>query len=160
MMGNLPSWVFATDESSVTIPIHADTSTSIFTVKEAAVQLRVSQRTVQGILFDDDDDEIDLGPLRPVRPATAKTRRGQLRAAASCLVHSGVPASDIHSIATLVEVKNARLILNFLMQRQGGEPRLARLGCSMLKSSKGCARSTRPQPRVGRSGHERGSVCS
>ena len=80
-------------------------------------------RLTQGILFadDDDDDEIDLGPPRPVRPATAETRRRQLRAAASCLVHSGVPASEILSIATLVELKNARLILHFLMQRQGGQ---------------------------------------
>lgn len=80
-------------------------------------------RLTQGILFadDDDDDEIDLGPPRPVRPATAQTRRRQLRAAASCLVHSGVPASEILSIATLVESKNARLILHFLMQRQGGQ---------------------------------------
>lgn len=78
-------------------------------------------RLTQGILFADDDDEIDLGPPRPVRPATAETRRRQLRAAASCLVHSGVPASEILSIATLVELKNARLILHFLMQRQGGQ---------------------------------------
>lgn len=79
-------------------------------------------RLTHGILFDDDDDDIDLGPLRQVRPATAQTRRRQLRAAASCLVHSGVPASEIRSIATLVEVRNARLILHFLMQRQDGQP--------------------------------------
>lgn len=78
-------------------------------------------RLTQGILFDDDDEQIDLGPLRPVRPATAQTRRRQLLAAASCLVRSGVPASEIQSIATLVEMRNARLILNFLLQRQGGQ---------------------------------------
>lgn len=78
-------------------------------------------RLTQGIMFDDDDDEdIDLGPLRPVRPATAQTRRRQLRAAASCLVHAGIPAENITSIAALVEVRNAKLILNFLMQRSGG----------------------------------------
>lgn len=74
-------------------------------------------RLTQGILFDDDDEDIDLGPFRSVRPATAQTRRRQLRAAGSCLVHSGVPASEIHSIAVLVEVQNARRILHFLMQR-------------------------------------------
>ncbi len=81
-------------------------------------------RLTQGILFgdDNDDDDIDLGPVRAVRPATAQTRRRQLRAAASCLAHSGVPASEIRSIATLVEIRNARRILHFLMQRQGGQP--------------------------------------
>ncbi|WP_273678657.1 site-specific integrase [Erythrobacter fulvus] len=77
-------------------------------------------RLTKGIMFDDDDEDIDLGPLRPVRPATAQTRSRQLRAAASCLVHSGVPATDITSIAALVEVRNVKLILNFLMQRSGG----------------------------------------
>lgn len=78
-------------------------------------------RLTQGIMFDDDDEDIDLGPLRPVRPATAQTRRRQLRAAASCLVHAGVPATDITGIATLIDVRNAKLILNFLMQRSGGK---------------------------------------
>ncbi len=78
-------------------------------------------RLTHGILFDDGDEEdIDLGPLRPVRPATVETRRRQLRAAASCLVHSGMPVSEIVSIAALVEVPNAKRILHFLMQRQGG----------------------------------------
>lgn len=76
-------------------------------------------RLTQGILFDDDDEDIDLGPLRPVRPATAQTRRRQLRAAASCLVHSGVPVTEITSIATLVELPNVKRILNFLIQRSG-----------------------------------------
>lgn len=77
-------------------------------------------RLTRGILFDDDDEDIDFGPLRPVRPATAQTRCRQLRAAASCLVHSGVPVSEITSIATLVEVQNVKRILNFLIQRSGG----------------------------------------
>lgn len=77
-------------------------------------------RLTRGILFDDDDEDIDLGPLRPVRPATALTRRRQLLAAASCLVHSGVPVTEITSIATLVELPNAKQILHFLIQRSGG----------------------------------------
>lgn len=92
-------------------------------------------RLTQGILFDDDDDEIDLGPLRPVRSATAQTRRRQLLAAASCLVRSGVPASEIHSIATLVEIQNAKRILHFLMQRQGGQTSggVAQMGTLLAK---------------------------
>ena len=90
-------------------------------------------RLTHGILFGgDDNDDIDFGPLRPVRPATAQTRRRQLRAAASCLVHSGVPATDIQTIANLVEVQNARRILHFLMQRNnsttsGGVAQMATL---------------------------------
>lgn len=95
-------------------------------------------RLTHGILFDDGDDEdIDLGPLRPVRPATVETRRRQLRAAASCLVHSGVPVSEIVSIATLVEVPNAKLILHFLLQRQGGIPSggVAQMGTLLAKAA-------------------------
>ena len=77
-------------------------------------------RLTQGILFDDDDEDIDLGPLRPVRPTTAQSRRRQLRAAASCLVHGAVPVSEIKSIATLVEIQNTKRILHFMMQRNGG----------------------------------------
>jgi integrase len=93
-------------------------------------------RLTQGILFDaGDDDDIDLGPLRPVRPATVEARRRQLRAAASCLVHSGVPVSEIVSIATLVEVPNAKRILHFLMQRQGGQASsgVAQMGTLLAK---------------------------
>lgn len=95
-------------------------------------------RLTHGILFDEgDDDDIDLGPLRPVRPATVETRRRQLRAAASCLVHSGVPVSEIVSIATLVEVPNAKRILNFLLQRQGGNPSggVAQMGTLLAKAA-------------------------
>lgn len=92
-------------------------------------------RLTQGILFDDDDDDVDLGPLRAVRPATAATRRRQVRAAASCLVHSGVPANEIQSIATLVEVQHVRQILHFLMQRQNGEASggVAQMGALLAK---------------------------
>jgi integrase len=77
-------------------------------------------RLGQGILSsfcDDDDDELDFGPMRPVRPATIETRRRQLRASASALAHSGVAASEITSIAKLVEIANAKKILHFMMQR-------------------------------------------
>lgn len=74
-------------------------------------------RLTNGMLLDDEDEEIDLGPLRPVRPATIETRARQLRAAASSLARSGVPLDKIASIADLVEIKNTKLILNFLIQR-------------------------------------------
>lgn len=93
-------------------------------------------RLTHGILFEDyDDDDIDLGPLRPVRPETAKTRQRQLRAAASCLARSGVPVSEIVSIATLVEISNAKRILHFLLQRQDGNPSggIAQMGTLLAK---------------------------
>jgi integrase len=76
-------------------------------------------RLEHGILLDynDEDEDLDLGPLRPVRPTTLKTRARQLRAAASSLVHSGVPVEQITSIADLVGVRHVKLILHFLMQR-------------------------------------------
>lgn len=80
------------------------------------------ERLIRGALLDvDNDDDEDFGPLKPVRPATAKTRRHQLRMAASCLAHSGVDPASITSIAVLVEVPNAKKILNFLMERRGGQ---------------------------------------
>ena len=79
------------------------------------------RRLSQGALLDEDDDSDDFGPVRPVRPATIKTRRHQMRAAASCLAHSGVDPNTITGISTLVEVQNVKRILNYLMQRRGGK---------------------------------------
>ncbi len=80
-----------------------------------------ARRLREGVLFavgeEDEDDEIDLGPLRPMRPATVTTRLGQLRTAASCLVHAGIDRAEITSIAKLVELRNAKHILNYMMQR-------------------------------------------
>ncbi len=78
-------------------------------------------RLSHGALLDEDDDSDDLGPVKPVRPATLRTRRHQMRAAASCLARSGVAPETITSIATLVEVQNVKLILNYLMERRGGQ---------------------------------------
>lgn len=78
-------------------------------------------RLSQGALLDEDDDSDDFGPVKPVRPATIKTRRHQMRAAASCLVRSGVAPETITSIGVLVEVQNVKRILNFLMDRRGGQ---------------------------------------
>lgn len=79
------------------------------------------RRLSQGALLDEDDDSDDFGPVRPVRPATIKTRRHQMRAAASCLARSGVDPNTITAISTLVEVQNVKRILNYLMQRRGGK---------------------------------------
>lgn len=78
-------------------------------------------RLSQGALLDTDDDSDDFGPVKPVRPATIKTRRQQMRAAASCLARSGVEPETITGISTLVEVPNVKRILNYLMERRGGQ---------------------------------------
>ncbi len=96
-------------------------------------------RLSRGVLLELEDDEEDLGPLRPVRPATIATRRRQLRAAASCLVRSGIGAADVTSLAVLVEVKNVRTILQFLIDRNGtgqtsgGVEQMARLLANLAK---------------------------
>lgn len=61
------------------------------------------------------------GPARPARPATLKTRAYQMQVAASALVHSGVPAEQILSLADLVSMANYQAILRFFLARHGGQ---------------------------------------
>jgi hypothetical protein len=55
------------------------------------------------------------GPARPARPATLKTREKQLRLAASALLHKGVDAESMSSLADLVAFERFKLILRFLL---------------------------------------------
>ena len=61
------------------------------------------------------------GPARPARPATLKTRAYQMQVTASALVHSGVPAEQILSLADLVSMANYQAILRFFLARHGGQ---------------------------------------
>lgn len=95
-----------------------------------------TQRLARGPLFDLDDDDDDFGPLRPVRPATVATRARQIRAAASALAHSGTDPRTIASIAVLVEIPNAKKILNFYIQRnpdQGTSGGVAQMATLLAK---------------------------
>jgi integrase len=67
---------------------------------------------------------IDLsedGPPRPARPATLKTRAYQLQVSASALVHRGVPAETIRSLADLVTLENYQSLLRFFLDRHDGK---------------------------------------
>jgi hypothetical protein len=69
------------------------------------------------------------GPPRPARAATLKTREKQLRVAASALVHKGVEAESIRSIADIVTLERFKLILRFLLDRHDGKtsPQVAQI---------------------------------
>jgi len=64
----------------------------------------------------------DTGPIKPLKPRTIKSRLYRLRQAASAIVLSGTPIEEIPSIATLVEVEAAKIILRFYLDRAHGKP--------------------------------------
>lgn len=55
----------------------------------------------------------------PTRPSTVALRRRQLRQLASALVLAGFPIAELTGLDILVEQKNARTALNFLLDRTG-----------------------------------------
>jgi integrase len=69
------------------------------------------------------------GPSSSARPATLKTREYQLRVAASALVHKGVDAGSICSLADVVTLERFKLILRFLLDRHDGQtsPQVAQM---------------------------------
>ena len=69
------------------------------------------------------------GPSRPARAPTLKTREYQLRVAASALVHKGVDAESICSVADIVTLERFKLILRFLLDRHDGQtsPQVAQM---------------------------------
>lgn len=73
-------------------------------------------------IFDED------APIRPMRPATVKHRRTQIRCAASALVRSGMPINTVTSLAVLVEVSNFKKLLQYMIDRAGGAPTEAIFG--------------------------------
>jgi integrase len=58
---------------------------------------------------------------RSVRPATTLGRRKFLRQAATALAASGIPTGEITGLDVLVKPENAEAILNFFLERAGGE---------------------------------------
>lgn len=73
----------------------------------------------------------DDGPVRPARPATLKHRRFQIRMMASALVRQGHDNGAIISLAYLVEIKNLKDGLRFMIDRAGGQPTEAIHGLAM-----------------------------
>jgi len=66
-------------------------------------------------LFDND------APVRASRPATVQHRRFQIRMMASAIVHAGVPIGEITALSNLVDMKNFRLGIQFMIDRQDGK---------------------------------------
>jgi len=64
-----------------------------------------------------------MAPARPLRPATIKHRRFQIREAASALVRSGFPREEVTDLAVLVELVNVKAALRWMMGRFGGSRR-------------------------------------
>jgi integrase len=69
------------------------------------------------------EDVLDLNaPLRRLRGRTIKGYSYQLRRAASILVHKGHPATQITSLAYLVEPKQVEDVLRFVLARNDNKP--------------------------------------
>jgi integrase len=66
--------------------------------------------------YDDDSLDCDRSPLRP---ATIKSKRVQLRQIATAIVESGVPADKLRSLADLVVPAHANAALTGLRKRTG-----------------------------------------
>ena len=74
----------------------------------------------------DVDDEAPLSPIKPLRQTTIDLRQSHCRWAASALVATGVPISEVTDLRSLVvPLDRAQAILRFLWQRAGGKPSAA-----------------------------------
>ena len=67
-----------------------------------------------------DDPLADDGPPRPLRPATLRWRRFQMRMAVSALVRFGVPLEDLQSLEDLARPGRFKAILRHQLERHGG----------------------------------------
>ncbi len=61
-------------------------------------------------------------PAKPLRRTTIKHRQFQLRMVASALVKSGMPITQIDSLAVLVDLDNIKRALRWMMERFEGKP--------------------------------------
>ena len=62
------------------------------------------------------------GPSKPLRPKTIAHRRFQIQEAASALVRSGKPITEVTDLATLVEMDNLKSALRWMMGRFDDKP--------------------------------------
>lgn len=62
------------------------------------------------------------GPAKPLRPSTVAHRRFQIQEAASALVRSGRPQGEVTSLAMLVDLKNLKAALRWMMDLFDGKP--------------------------------------
>ncbi|MBL4871944.1 MAG: hypothetical protein JKY41_00745, partial [Rhodobacteraceae bacterium] len=62
------------------------------------------------------------GPSQPLRPTTVVHRRFQIQEAASALLRSGKPMTEITSLTVLVEMNNLKAALRWMMGRFDNKP--------------------------------------
>lgn len=85
------------------------------------------------------------GPSKPLRPATIKHRRFQIREATSALVLSGFAISKISSLAVLVELENLKSALRWMMDRFDGKPTEAIKGVAVCLQAIACHHVQAPE---------------
>ena len=73
----------------------------------------------------------DIGPVKPLQPATLEHRRYQIRQMASALVHQGHAREQITSLAYLVDLDHFKDGLRFMMSRSDDKPTEAIHGLAM-----------------------------
>ena len=64
-------------------------------------------------------DPLNPTSRKPIKPISAESRVGMLRALASALVHQGCDRAKLDSIRALLEVDHAKLALQFIYERRG-----------------------------------------
>ncbi len=92
----------------------------------AALGDRLACTTFDDDPFDMPDGTVDQGPPRPLKPGSIALRQSHCRWAASAIVATGVPITEITSLASLVTpLRRAGEALRFLHQRAGNKPSAA-----------------------------------
>lgn len=61
----------------------------------------------------------DVGPIKPLRPASIKTYRYTIRQIFAALVHKGWAPEAVDSLDVLVRAENAKAVLQFFLDRNG-----------------------------------------
>ena len=108
-------------------------STRYWTLPWSAFPQTLQQEVEAYLASCSNDDLFNLDDLRPqLRPKTISFRRVQLQTAASALVLSGLPASELRSLADLVALDRIERVVRHLLERYGGKtPHLSNIALTL-----------------------------
>ena len=109
-------------------------STRYWTLPWATFPQTLCQEVEAYLVSCSNDDLLNLDDLRhpPLRPKTIFLRRVQLQTAASALVLSGLPASELRSLADLVALDRIERAVRHLLARYGGKtPHLSNIALTL-----------------------------
>lgn len=124
----------------MTVPRYADPYSLALTDFPRSFQAEL-ERYLARLSCDDPVDLLDeTAPPRPLRPSSIKTRRYQILAFASALVHQDVPIKTITGLAVLAEPANFRLALRFFLDRPRQDPTSTRSAGQFAHSIRTIAR--------------------